>query len=77
MDILDLMKERYSCRSFSSQKVEDDKIEKILTAAKVAPTARNLESQRILILTYKRTTRKIKCLYPIWLECASHYDYFL
>lgn len=41
MDLLDLIKERYSCRSFSKKEVEKEKIELILEAAKLAPTARN------------------------------------
>ena len=43
MDFLELMKERYSCRSFSDKEVDKEKVEKILEAAKVAPTARNFQ----------------------------------
>ena len=42
MDFLKLAKERYSCRSFSAKEIEQEKIDSILEAAKVAPTARNL-----------------------------------
>lgn len=59
MDFLELMKERYSCRSFSDKKVEKEKIEKILEAAKVAPTARNFQPQRILVLTEKEVLGKL------------------
>ena len=41
MDFLELAKARYSCRSYTEQKVERDKIDKILEAARVAPTAVN------------------------------------
>ena len=30
MDFLELAKERYSCRSFSSKQVEEEKLQKIL-----------------------------------------------
>ena len=53
MDFLRLAKERYSCRSFSTKEIEKEKIEKILEAAKSAPTARNLQPQRILVLTQR------------------------
>lgn len=59
MNLLDLMKDRYSCRRFSTRKVEKEKIEKILKAAKLAPTARNLQPQRILVLTQKEQLEKL------------------
>lgn len=54
-----LIKERYSCRKFKSKDVEQEKIDKILEAGLVAPTACNLQPQRILVLTDKD---KIKAL---------------
>lgn len=59
MDCLDLMRERYSCRSFSTKEVERKKIEKILEAARLSPTARNLRPQRILVLTQKEQLEKL------------------
>jgi len=59
MDFLELVKERYSCRHFSKREVEKEKIEKILEAAKLAPTARNLQPQRILVLTEKEQLEKL------------------
>ena len=47
MDFLSLAKERYSCRSFLKKKVEKEKIEKILEAGRVAPTAVNFQPQRM------------------------------
>ncbi len=40
-DFLELCKARYSVRSFSDRKVEPEKLEKILEAGRVAPTAVN------------------------------------
>ena len=39
-NFLDLAKERYSVRKFTDKPIEKDKLEKILEAAKVAPTAK-------------------------------------
>ena len=50
MDFLNLAKKRYSCRSFLKKKVEKEKIQKILEAGRVAPTAVNFQPQRILVL---------------------------
>ena len=41
MEFDQLLKERYSVRKFSNQKVEKEKIDKILEAARIAPTAVN------------------------------------
>ena len=59
MDFFELAKERYSCRSFSKKEVEKEKIEKILEVARLAPTARNLQPQRILVLTKKEQLEKL------------------
>ena len=59
MDFLELAKQRFSCRGFSDKKVEDEKIEKILEAAKLAPTARNQQPQRILVLTEEEQLKKL------------------
>ncbi len=59
MDFLELARERYSCRKFKQQQVEEEKIQALLTAAQFAPTAVNYQPQRILVLTDKE---KIKSL---------------
>lgn len=61
MNFLELAKERYSCRRFSTKEVEK---EKILEAAKLAPTAKNIQPQRILVLTQKEQLEKLKCCTP-------------
>lgn len=59
MNFLELIRERYSCRNFSTKEVEKEKIQKILEAARLAPTARNLQPQRLLILTQKEQLKKL------------------
>lgn len=59
MDFLELAKERYSCRRFSTKEVEKEKLKKILEAAKLAPTAENIQPQRILVLTQKEQLEKL------------------
>ena len=49
-DFLKLCKERYSVRSFTDRKVEPEKLEKILEAGRVAPTAVNFQPQVIYVL---------------------------
>ncbi len=59
MEFFELLKKRYSCRNFSAKEVEKDKIERILEAARLAPTARNLQPQKILVLTEKSQLEKL------------------
>ena len=51
MDFMELISERFSVRSFSQRPVEDEKIDLILKAAQLAPTAVNYQPQKIYILT--------------------------
>ena len=60
MDFLTLAKERYSCRYFDKERpVEQEKIDKILEVARLAPTGRNSQSQKILVLTDKEQLEKL------------------
>ncbi|MCQ2072197.1 MAG: nitroreductase family protein [Bacteroidaceae bacterium] len=49
-DFLSLAESRYSVRSFTDRKVEPEKLEKILQAGRVAPTAVNNQPQVIYVL---------------------------
>ena len=49
MDFLTLAKQRCSVRRFKKTEVEEEKLEKLLEAAHVAPTAANQQSQRLLV----------------------------
>jgi nitroreductase len=49
MDFKEVLNKRYSVRSFDSKSVENDKIETILEAGRVAPTAGNRQPQRIIV----------------------------
>ena len=50
MEFLELAQKRYSVRSFSQRPVEQEKLEKVLEAGRLAPTATNAQPQRILVL---------------------------
>lgn len=50
MDFTQLIKERYAVREYTSKQVEQEKIEKILEAGRVAPTACNNQPQKILVI---------------------------
>lgn len=59
MDFLELAKERYSLRRMSDQKVSTEDIDKILEAARLAPTAKNRQEQRFIIANTDEDIEKI------------------
>ena len=51
-DFLTLAYERYSCREFTDQPVEPQKVDALLEAARVAPTACNKQPWHAWVVTY-------------------------
>lgn len=61
MDFLHLAKEeRYSVRAFRDKPVEREKLEQILEAGRIAPTACNYQPQRILVIEDEAALAKLK-----------------
>jgi len=50
MDVLQVIRERYSVRAYSDRPVEDDKLAAVLEAARLAPTAANRQPFRVIVL---------------------------
>lgn len=59
MNFLGIAKSRYSVRSYSDKKVEQEKLDKILLAAHVAPTAANLQPVRLIAVQSDEGLNKI------------------
>lgn len=59
MAFIDLARERYSERRFAPTPIERAKLDLILEAARVAPTARNRQPQRILVVQTPEGLEKI------------------
>ena len=59
MEFIELAKSRYSVRSFSDKQIESEKLNKILEAAKISPTAANQQPQKIYVLQSEQAIRKI------------------
>ena len=66
MNFIELAKERFSVREFSSRPVEDEKLEKILEAAKVAPTAVNFQPQKLYVIKSPGAIEKLAGLRNIF-----------
>ena len=67
MEFLELAKSRYSVRSFSNKQIENEKLNKILEAAKISPTAANKQPQKIYVLQSQQALQQIntvcKCIF--------------
>lgn len=59
MDFINIVKRRYSVRSYMDKKVEADKLEKILEVAHVAPTAANLQPVHLIAVQSEEGLAKI------------------
>ncbi|HML47638.1 MAG TPA: nitroreductase family protein [Clostridia bacterium] len=59
MDFLKLAADRYSVRKFSDKPIERETLEQILKAGYLAPTACNLQPQRILVIQSEEAVAKM------------------
>ncbi len=64
MEFREVIKNRYSCKKYSSLQVESDKLTAILEAGRLAPTAKNLQEQHIYVLQSAETLAKIDACTP-------------
>lgn len=64
MEFEDLIKERYSVRSYQSRPVEDEKLEKVLDAARLAPTAANKQPFQLIVVKTEGRKNELKRVYP-------------
>lgn len=66
MEFIALAKERYSVRKFSEKAIEKEKLDLVLKAGQLAPTAVNFQPQRILVINSESALAKLK-------ECTPYH----
>ncbi len=49
--VLEDIKNRYSVRKFSSKKIESEKMQAVLEAARLAPSAKNMQPWKFIVIT--------------------------
>jgi nitroreductase len=59
MAILDVIRKRYSCRNYLEKPIEQEKLNEIFEAARQAPSARNLQDWRFVVVTEKKLKSKL------------------
>jgi nitroreductase len=64
MKFINLAEDRYSLRKFNDKSVEKEKLDLVLKAGQLAPTAGNLQPQRILVIESSEAMGKLKKCTP-------------
>lgn len=68
---LDLARKRFSCRSFKNEEVSRELVEKVLEAARVAPSSTNNQPWYFIVISENPLKRMIISCYPRnWIETA-------
>jgi nitroreductase len=71
MDFIELARRRYSVRSYKSDPVEQEKLDRVLEAARLAPTAVNIQPfQLIVIHTTNREAELLRIYNKKWFAQA-------
>lgn len=64
MEFNEVIKNRYSCKRFGDRALEPEKLNAILEAGRLAPTAKNLQEQRVYVLQTPELLAKIDAVTP-------------
>ena len=64
MEFKEVIQKRYSCKKYSDRQVESEKLNAILEAGRLAPTAKNLQEQHIYVLQSEEMLAKIDAATP-------------
>ena len=54
MEFFDVIEKRYSMRGFEDKEVEQEKLDKILKAAQIAPTGVNFQPFKVIVIDTKK-----------------------
>ncbi len=64
MEFTEVVKGRYSCKKYSDRPVEKEKLDAILEAGRLAPTAKNLQEQKVYVVQSPEMLAKIDEVTP-------------
>ncbi len=59
MTVLEAIRQRYSCRAYQDKPIEQEKLDSIFEAARLAPSAMNTQDWRFVVVTDKETKRLV------------------
>ncbi|NMA65822.1 MAG: nitroreductase, partial [Clostridiaceae bacterium] len=64
MSFFEVAEKRYSLRKFNTKEVEKEKILKVIEAARIAPSACNLQPYHFIVITDSELRKKVAESYP-------------
>lgn len=74
MDFLELVRKRFSARSYKADKVEQDKIDYIIECARLAPSAVNYQPWHFIVVESEEQKQKLRMCYAReWFAAAPVY----
>jgi len=59
MDVFTAISQRYSVRAYKAMDVEEDKLKKVLEAARLSPSASNRQDWKFIVVKNKETRKKL------------------
>ncbi len=59
MDVSEAIHNRYSCRHYQDKPLEQNKLAAVLEAARQAPSAKNLQDWRFVVVTDQQTKKRV------------------
>ena len=74
MNFLDLVKQRYSCRSYQAKSVEQEKVDYVMECVRFAPSAVNKQPWRFHVISSDGDKEKLRqCYNREWFTTAPMY----
>jgi nitroreductase len=71
MKFIEIARSRYSCRNYKTDMVEDDKLNLVLEAARIAPSAVNYQPWHFIVIKNKENKEKIyESYHRDWIKTA-------
>lgn len=64
MEFAEVVKNRYSCKKYDEKQISAEQLDAVLQAGRLAPTAKNLQGQRIYVVQSAEGLAKIDELTP-------------
>jgi nitroreductase len=64
MEFRELLQRRYSVRAYKTIPVEEEKLQQVLEAARLAPTAANRQAFRLIVIRTEGRGAELKRIYP-------------
>lgn len=64
MKFLDIARKRYSVRKYQDRPVEEEKLLRVLEAARIAPSAKNSQPWKIFVISQKENLEQVWEAYP-------------